>query len=158
MSASEQHKSPLSQEDLATRQVVRRLIDGSLPRRAGGDTAAWGAAAVCDDLYRDLSHWVGPDGCHALFTRALAQARTEHAALEQIRLRAKATPYVDGVAEALMEHGNGATSEAFEALLFRLIELLGRLIGDEMASKLLEQSMVAPPSGDVTPGVRGTEP
>jgi hypothetical protein len=26
--------------------------------------------AACDHLYQALSRWVGPDGCHALFTRA----------------------------------------------------------------------------------------
>jgi hypothetical protein len=109
----------------------------------GGLTAARAAATACDKLYRELSRWVGPDGCHALFTRALAQARIDHPALEQIQLHARSDPYIDGVAEAIMAHGDPATADGLEAMLVHLIELLGRLIGDDMATKLIERSVAA---------------
>jgi hypothetical protein len=105
------------------------------------------AAASCDHLYRELSRWVGPDGCHALFTRALAQARAEHPALAQIHLKPRSEPYIDGVAESIMAHGDPATAEALESMLARLVELLGRLIGDDMAMKLIERSLVSDGDG-----------
>jgi hypothetical protein len=48
------------------------------------------------------------------------------------------------VAATVAAHGDGETAEALDVLLFRLVELLGRLIGDDMANKLIERSLVAP--------------
>ena len=133
------------------RQIARRLIRSRQSDRAGGDTDARAAAAACDDLYRELSRWVGRDGCHALFTRALAQARTEYPALEAIQLQPLSEPYIDGVAETIMANGDAPTAEALESMLVRLIELLGRLIGDDMATKLIEESLAESARGDAKP-------
>ena len=141
----------LSRDQPPARQIAHRLISTRRSERAGGDTAARAAAAACDHLYRHLSGWVGPDGCDALFTRALAHARTEYPALGQIQLRARSEPYIDGVAETIMAHGAGATAEALESMLVRLIELLDRLIGDDMATKLIEGSLAERARGDANP-------
>ena len=135
-------------------ELARRLINSRRSERAGDNSPARAAAAACDHLYRELSRWVGPDGCHALFTRALAQAGTEYPALGEIQLRARSKPYIDGVAETIMAHGDPATAEALESLLVRLVELLGRLIGDDMAMKLIQRSLAASDRGDATPDRR----
>jgi hypothetical protein len=133
------------------------LIDSRNAERNGADSRARAAAAACEDLYRDLSRWVGTDGCHALFTRALAEARLEYPALDEIQLRPRSGPYVDGVAETIMSNGDPATAEGLESMLVRLVELLGRLIGDDMATKLIDQSMAASESGDKTSDSRREE-
>ena len=133
-------KNTSSDDRSPARQIARRLIRSRQPE-SGASTSARGAAAAADHLYRELSRWVGPDGCHALFTRALAQARDEHPALAQIRLQPRSEPYIDGVAETIMAQGDRATAEAIESMLARLVELLGRLIGDDMAMKLIGQSL-----------------
>ena len=130
--------------------MARRLIKSHRSERTEGQTAARAAATAGDQLYRELSRWVGPDGCHALFTRALAQARAEYPALGQIQLHARSDPYIDGVAETIMAHGDPATAVGLEAMLVHLIELLGRLIGDDMATKLIERSVAASERGDPT--------
>ena len=150
MNTSDQGKDTLSRDQPPARQIARRLIDTCRSERAGGETDARPAAAACDHLYRELSRWVGSDGCHALFTRALAQARTEYPALERIQLHARSEPYIDGVAETIMAQGDGATAEALESMLAHLIELLGRLIGDDMAMKQIERSLAASEHGDAT--------
>lgn len=157
MNTADQGKDTLSRDQPPARQIARRLIDSRRSERAGGETAARAAAAACDHLYRALSRWVGSDGCHALFTRALAQARTEYPVLGQIQLRARSEPYIDGVAETIMAHGNAATAEALESMLVRLVELLGRLIGDDMAMKLIERSLAASERGDATSDGRREE-
>ncbi|MDQ6888044.1 MAG: hypothetical protein M3068_12220 [Gemmatimonadota bacterium] len=58
--------------------------------------------------------------------------------MASIQLRARSEPFVDGVAAAIMASGDPATAEALEATLIGLIELLGRLIGDDMTTKLIE--------------------
>jgi len=89
--------------------------------------------------------------------RALAQARTEYPALGQVQLHARSEPYIDGVAEAIMAHGDPATAEALESMLVHLVELLGRLIGDDMATKLIERSLAASDRGDPTSDGRREE-
>jgi hypothetical protein len=157
MTTADQGRDSPARDDPPARQLVSRLIAVRKSDRSGGDSPARAAAAACDQLYRELSRWVGSDGCHALFTRALAQARIEHAALEQIQLRARAEPYVEGVAETIMASGEATTAEALESMLVRLVELLGRLIGDDMATKLIERSLAASETGERTSGRKREE-
>lgn len=157
MTTPDEASNSLSQSQQAAEQIARRLISTPRPERPGDDSPARIAAAACDYLYRALSRWVGPDGCHALYARALAQAANEYPALEKIQLRPRSEPYIDGVAQTIMEHGDGATTKAFESMLVRLIELLSRLIGDDMAMKLIEQSWAAPERGDANSDDRREE-
>ena len=136
------------------REFARSLIESRRQQGTGADTAARAAASACDHLYRELSRWVGVDGCHALFARALPQARVEHPALAQIQLHARSEPYIDGLAATIMAYGDAATAEALESMLVRLIELLGRLIGDDMAAKLIGRSLAEADSGKGSDGSR----
>lgn len=131
------------------RQIAHRLIKRHGSDRAGSDTAARAAASASNHLYRELSRWVGSDGCRALFTRALAEARAEHPALEQIQLRPRSELHKEG-AETIIADGDAASAEALESMLVRLVELLGRLIGDDMAMKLIERSIAASEGGGAT--------
>lgn len=81
----------------------------------------------------------------------------ESATLDQIQLRPRAEPYLEGVAENSAAHGDAATAEALESVLVHLIELLGRLIGDEMAAKLIERSIATPVRREATPNDRREE-
>jgi hypothetical protein len=157
MKTPDEARNSLSRSQQAAQQIARRLISTRRPEPPGDDSPARSAAAACDYLYRSLSRWVGPDGCHALYARALAQAANEYPALEQIQLRPRSEPYIDGVAQTIMEHGDGATAKAFESMLVRLVELLGRLIGDDMAMRLIEQSWAAPERGDANSDDRREE-
>jgi hypothetical protein len=147
MTTADQGKDSPLRSDLPARQTVSRLIRAASSERSGNDSPARSAAGACDQLYRELSRWVGPDGCHALFTRALAEARTEYPASQQIQLNARSDPYVDGVAETIMARGDPATAESIQSMLVRVIELLGRLIGDDMATKLIERSLASSEKG-----------
>ena len=72
----------------------------------------------------------------------------------QIQLRARSEPYIEGVAETIMAHGDAATADALELMLADLVELLGRLIGDDMAMKLIERSLAASETGATSDGRR----
>jgi hypothetical protein len=128
------------------RQITSRLIDHSRALGGSAPEFAHPPAAALDRLYLDLARWVGFDGCHALFTRALAEARTKHPILETIELHPRSTPYLEGVAETVEQHGARETDQALEAMLLVVVEVLGRLIGDEMATILIERGL--PESGD----------
>jgi hypothetical protein len=157
LNTAEQGTHTLSRDQPSARQIAHRLINSHRSERVEGESAAGAAVAACDNLYRELSQWVGADGCHALFTRSLAAVRTEYPQLGQIQLRPRSELYIDGSAETIMAHGDAATAEALEAMLVRLVELLGRLIGDDMATKLTERTLAASDRGDATADDRQEE-
>jgi hypothetical protein len=144
----------LPQNHSPARKLAHRLIESRLSERSEGESPARAAAAAADQLYRELSRWVGVDGCYALFFRALSQARNDYPALGQIEIRARSQPHFDSVAETIMARGDPATAEGIEFMLERLVELLGRLIGDDMARKLIERSFAASERG---PDFRDTQ-
>jgi hypothetical protein len=140
MSSPDQSNDKPSGDVPAAQEIVRRLISSRPHGQQRGDISARAAAAASDSLYRELSRWVGPDGCHALFTRSLAESRPQYPVLEKIQLRARSDPYIEGIADSIMARGDPETAEALESMLVRLVELLGRLIGDDMAGKLIDRT------------------
>jgi len=140
MISPDRSKDTASENSPAAREIVRRLITSRPPNAKRGDTAARAAASACDNLYRELSRWVGADGCHALFIRALAETRPDQPALEKILLHPKSEAYIDGIADSIMAYGDPEAARALESVLVRLVELLGRLIGDDMAGKLIDRT------------------
>jgi hypothetical protein len=125
---------------------ARSLIDSPAVGQATSPSRANKAANACNHLHNALSRWVGRDGCHALFVRALAEARAEHALLEEIALRPGAEPYVEGVGQIIITHGDDAAAKGLETMLIALFELLARLIGDDMATKLIDQASAELPT------------
>lgn len=91
-------------------------------------------------MYRGLSLWLGENGAHALFLRALAQARSAHPATREISLQAKSERRLDGVTETIQSHGAKAVALGLEAVLVAVLELLGRLLGADIATRLVEQT------------------
>lgn len=133
------------------RELARRLVAPQTSTGGAADLPSATASRICNHLYRDLSRWIGADGCHALFARALARTQSGHPALRDIRLGGGSDSCLEGVAESVQVHGASAVGEGLEAMLVALIELLGRLIGDDMASKLIEQSVARDTQGAASP-------
>ena len=96
------------------------------------------------EYMRDL---LGEDGSNALLVRALARTEAGHPALKSIRRLNEGRIHLDSVAAGVEAHGVTAVTSAIEALLAALIEILGRLIGDEMAIRLIDQDALRPPTG-----------
>ena len=104
-------------------------------------------------MSENLSRWVGIEGSNALVARALARARADHPALSNVRYTSQSAVCLDGLAESARLHGAGAATDGVVAILTALIDLLGRLIGEDLAMRLVEQSVPA-----VTPDdARATE-
>lgn len=140
----------MTPQSTAATDAARRLW-----ARAVGDTAAPGDVAAaaertCTQLRTELGRWIGADGYRALVDRALGLARAEHPALGDLPCLGGNQPATTAVVRA---HGAGAVAAGLVALVAALIELLGRIIGDEMALRLVEQ--IGVPS---LHGVVSTEP
>jgi hypothetical protein len=119
---------------------ARRLLASDAPPE-GKDTPAAIAAALqrtCLRVGGNLRDSFGDDGCNALFARAAARAEAQHPTLKDLRRADHDTIHLEGVAGSAALHGVVPVSAAIEALLAALIDILSRLIGDDMATQLID--------------------
>jgi hypothetical protein len=93
--------------------------------------------SICGELSAGLSRWIGTDGYRALRGRALDEARSAHPVLDRMTCDGTDT---DQIAAAIEAHGAAPVAVALEAFIASLIELLGRIVGDEMAAQLIESA------------------
>jgi len=108
----------------------------------------------CARLRAVLTRWIGSEGYRALVDRALAQARAEHLAIAGLQCQGGD---VEGVAVAVGVHSAAEVREGILALVAGLIDLLSRLIGEDMATRLVEQAWAGggrPAASTVTEGFR----
>ncbi len=108
----------------------------------------------CARLRAVLTRWIGSEGYRALVDRALEQARAEHPVLAGLQCQAGD---LQGVAAAVGVHSAAEVREGILALVALLIDLLSRLIGEEMATRLMEQAWAGsarPAASAATGGVR----
>jgi len=122
-----------------SRVAARRLVARELP--AEDDDAALLAAVdrVCGRVVDSLTRWFGPYAL-ALLTRALARAQSVQPSLAEISVNSTASPSLSGFGTSATVHGVQATADGAIALLAVLTDLIGRLIGSDLAETLLEQS------------------
>jgi hypothetical protein len=124
----------------ASVQIARRLLAREAPPGHKADPKAIGAALerTCVRVSANLCDAMGEDGCAALLARALARAEADHPALKNIRRLNNGGIHLDGVVASIETHGAAHVTAAIEALLAALIDVLGRLIGEDMAIRLVD--------------------
>ncbi|MDB4882880.1 MAG: hypothetical protein JWL95_1646 [Gemmatimonadetes bacterium] len=137
--------------------LVQRLFVAATSD-AGDDAAlAEETERVCANVGAGLSRWFGPYGSLALVTRALSGVQAAHTSLAEVTVTTSALtqgPTLTGLTESARVHGTAATTEGVLAVLTALINLIGRLIGDDLASRLFELSI----TGGRTASPNGTTP
>jgi len=127
----------MTQKPAAATEVARVLW-----ARAAGDTESPEevAAAVertCIQLRAGLGRWIGAMGYRTLLDRALVLARAEHPALGSLSCYGGDEAMITAAVRA---HGAAEVAAGMVALVAGLVELLGRIIGEEMALRLVEQT------------------
>ena len=127
----------------SARELTRHLVARAAAQGNATGSVATAAHRACERAHRDLSRWIGINGADALFTRAVAEARAEHPFLTDLRVasrsQSESESSLDGVDALIEVHGATAVAAGLETVLAMTLELLGRLIGDDMATRLLEQ-------------------
>lgn len=129
----------MSSELLSARELTRRLVARAAPEGEAPDSSALAVHAACERACRQLSRSLGAHGFHALLTRALAQAAVEHPLLKEMRIGRPSEPFLGGVAGMVQTHGAPAIAAGLEVMLETLLDVLGRLVGDDMVAQLVEQ-------------------
>lgn len=95
-------------------------------------------------VWANLGDSVGDDGRDALLSRALARTESNHPALKDIRKLNNGAIHLNGVVASAEAHGIAPVTDAIEALLAALLDVLGRLIGEDMAMRLLDHDLPGP--------------
>lgn len=121
----------------ATVDAARRLWARSGGSATSPEAVGAATARVCTQLREGLSRWVGSQGYRVLLARALELAAAEHVVLRSV-------PCDDGDQEAAMAaaraQGAAELAAGMVALIGTMAELLGRIVGEEMAVQLIEQA------------------
>jgi hypothetical protein len=127
--------------DEAARQ--EQSASESHPEAHGAEHLISGERAL-DRLRNNLARWFGPEGVDALITRALDKTRLQHPMLSAVE-RDPSGVHRIASAEDLRETPAGGGNNASEmatavaALIATILELVGRLIGDDMTWHLVGQ-------------------
>ncbi len=117
--------------------LARRLWgEASAGDVSAGDLAA-AAERLCSGLQAGLVRWIGNDGFQGLLERALALSRPGHPWLAHLRWgpAGASAPRPDGSSQQ-----PGDIADSMIALIGTLVHLLGRITGDEMAARLVENA------------------
>lgn len=99
----------------------------------------------CRRLSESLRESLGVDGCSGLLARAIADCEREHPALKEMRGPDEREVQLQDVSAAVALHGIPAVGAAVEALQGSLTGILGRLVGEDMAMRLMD--LEGPASG-----------
>jgi hypothetical protein len=121
--------------------------------RAAGDTStpeevAAAAERTCTQLQAGLARWVGTEGYRALIDRALLLARAEHPALGSLSCHGGDEPVTTAAVRA---HSAAEVATGMVALVATLIDLLSRIVGEEMALELVNQAVARLPWRGASP-------
>ena len=106
-----------------------------------GSDALLRAEEMWGTLGTALSAWCGPFAYYALLSRALSQAQVTHHSLAALRVGTPSAPELMGFGVIAATAGDAAIVEGSQALLTALIDLLARVIGEEIAVATVSQAL-----------------
>jgi hypothetical protein len=127
----------MTQRSAAATEVARRLWQRAVGDSTTPEDVAVAATQMCTELRVDLTRWVGAMGYRALVDRALVLARAEHPALGSLSCHGGDEPVITAAVRA---HSADEVAAGMVALVAALVELLGRILGEEMAARLVDQT------------------
>jgi len=142
----------MTQRSAAATEVARGLWQRAVGDSTTPEDVAAAATRMCTELRAGLSRWVGAMGYRALIDRALLLARAEHPALGSLSCHGGDEPVTTAGVRA---HSAAEVATGMVALVAALVELLGRIIGEEMAVRLVEQIGMKSETDRKTPSPRG---
>lgn len=135
----------------SARELARQILARDLAR-VEPPTAVSAAAAAEVAIHRisdNLVRWVGTDGSQALFARALSLAQAQDQSLTVVPPPARSALLLDGLAASAESRDAGTVVAGVVLILASLIELLDRLVGNDLTLRLVEISGGDPSSDGV---------
>lgn len=135
-------------------ELARRLWTEAEGGAGTGSPEAIAAAAeqLCARLRQELGRWIGRDGFHGLLQRALDQARPAYPWLVDLRCEDGS---LEDIAPAVRGRGAADGAAGMVTVIAALVQILGRIAGDEMALRLVEHAWAAGASAPATTKTEG---
>jgi hypothetical protein len=116
--------------------------DGTTP------TAGTALQRSCLRFANDLRRSLGEAGYVALLARAFARTEEAHPALKDLRRPGDDDIHFDAIAASADRRGTDDVAAAVAALIASVIEILTRLIGEDMAIRLFDDDAPEPSTPD----------
>ena len=142
----------MTQISSAATEAARRLWARDGDDAVTPEELAAAAERVFAQLYTGLGRWVGAEGYRMLRSRAVGLTRSAHPALGAI---SGGLGDEEAVVAAVRAHGAAGVVASIIVVMATLIDLLARIIGEEMAVQLVEQTVTLSPRRAVTSESRG---
>lgn len=117
-------------------EAARRVWRGMATGAGTTDEMAAVAERTLTELGLGLRRWIGGEGYRVLLDRAVRTVIVDHPVLGELACREGDPPVV---ASRLETHGAEAIAEGMVALVATVTQVLGRIIGEDMAIHLVEQ-------------------
>jgi hypothetical protein len=119
--------------------VARRILarDAPAPREKDLEAAGQALQRSCTRMTAALWRTMGPAGSSALLARAFARTEGAHPILKALHRGNGDATRLEGIAESVKAHGIAEVTAAIEAFLATVIDILARLIGEDMATRLI---------------------
>lgn len=102
---------------------------------AGAADPSEAANRLSADLRIRLGRWIGSDGYRVLLARVLGEVMTDHPILAQFHRQGEE----ETAPVPITDEEGTQVAAGMVALLTAMMQLLGRITGDEMARNLIEQ-------------------
>ena len=138
----------MTQKSAAATEVARRLWQRAVDDSGAPEDVAVAATHMCTELRTGLTRWVGAMGYRALIDRALLLARAEHPALGSLSCHGGDEPVTMAAVRA---HTAAEVTAGMVVLVATLIDLLSRIVGEEMAVELVNQAVARLPWREASP-------
>lgn len=130
-------------------QIARRLLaNDTTPGTTDAEVVAVGLRKTCARVSGTLRNSLGVDGCNALLVRALTRTEAAHPLIRELRRNSDGGVSFDVLVTSVDVHGVGPVTAAIEALLAALVDILIRLIGEDMTVRLTTAEATPPSSGN----------
>ena len=142
----------MAQRSAAATEVARLLWVRAAGDASEPEEVAEAAERMCTQVRAGLGRWIGATGYRALLDRATAVARAEHPALGSLSCHGGDQPVTTAAVRA---NGAAEVAAGMVAAVAALVELLGRIIGEEMALRLVEKTDIPSPRGVVSTQSKG---
>src|SRR5512140_1377091 len=121
-----------------TRALIRQLLAREIASAKQPDAVGATIQGLCSRVSENLRRSLGDDGRDALMERAFLRTEAQHPVLREIGRIGKSGVSLDGVVAGVDAHGVPAVTAAVESLLATLADILGGLIGADMAMNLID--------------------
>jgi len=134
---------------LQTAALARRLVMVEARGLDRPEAVAEAGERAWERLRRRLITLIGPEGCDALFARALALSRSDYPMLAGVHYGAANGSGLTGLREIAHEHAPTDVLDALVTVTAHFLAVLARLIGADLVLRLVREAWPELPSEEV---------